>query len=93
MIVVTSFLRVLLFVVELIARQINNSDTSKCDEFGPVVGSIVMLVYTLVMEIVPIAVLVLLFKFKFNARRLGTSATILDNSSMNMMMHTQSEIV
>ena len=82
-VVVTSVLRVLLFVVELVARVINNSDSSKCDEFGPIAGSIVMLIYTLLMEIIPIAVLLLLFKFKFNARRL-------DDHSMNMMLHAQS---
>lgn len=77
MIVVTSLLRMLLFVVELIARIISGSSDSKCEEFKPLAGSLVMLAYTLVMEVIPIAVLLLLFKFKFNARRLGTIRQLL----------------
>lgn len=76
MIVVTSLLRMLLFILELVARVINDSD-GKCEDLGEAVGSVLMLVYTLVMEVVPISVLLLLFKFKFNARRLGRLGVML----------------
>ncbi len=85
---VAGVLRAVVFVVEMVFRMIDENKSStdmKVCERNPALWGSLQLFYALFLSVLPIAIFLLLFKFKFNFRR--------DLHTSHVLLHSQSEIV